>query len=211
MSASEIQEIVENWRDQILGAITGDKQEPYVPWSENNEKPYYTDKPDWDALGAMLLVAACSIYDELVPETIEKYWDFMEHPVIARLSEDQERVWSLFRGTTWWLPISDAFIFRAPLPAEDIATIGTVGGLRKELEQLNALAWQADEKTVLSWIDIEGYPVDGTIDLDGQYSKAGIPEHTQYNTESLAKFAFSIFWKAIQLAEEHQVPILLDY
>ena len=57
----------------------------------------------------------------------------------------------------------------------------------------------------------EGYPVDGTVDSDGQYSKADIPEHTQYDTQSLAKFAFSMFWRAMRFAEEQQVPILLDY
>ena len=41
--------------------------------------------------------------------------------------------------------------------------------------------------------------------------KADIPEHTQYDTQSLAKFAFSMFWRAMRFAEEQQVPILLDY
>ena len=86
-----------------------------------------------------------------------------------------------------------------------------VGGLRKELEKLNQLAWQADEDTILGWADTEGYPVDGTVGPDGQYSKADIPEHTQYDTQSLAKFAFSMFWRAMRFAEEQQVPILLDY
>ena len=94
---------------------------------------------------------------------------------------------------------------------DDTAAIGTVGGLRKELEKLNQLAWQADEDTILGWADTEGYPVDGTVDSDGQYSKADIPEHTQYDTQSLAKFAFSMFWRAMRFAEEQQVPILLDY
>ena len=58
MSPAEIQEIVESWRDQILAAISQPDQPPYIPWLENNEKPYYTGKPDWDAFGAMLLVAA---------------------------------------------------------------------------------------------------------------------------------------------------------
>ena len=44
-----------------------------------------------------------------------------------------------------------------------------------------------------------------------RYSKADIPEHTQYDTQSLAKFAFSMFWRAMRFAEEQQVPILLDY
>ena len=211
MRPAEVQDIVENWRDQILAAIAAPGHEPYTPWPEDNEKPYYTDKPDWDAFGAMLLVAACRTYEEPVPPTVEKDWDFMENPVIARLSGDEERVWSLFRGATWWIPLSDSFLFQGPLPTNDTATIGTVGGLRKELEKLNQLAWQADEKTILSWTETEGYPVDGTVGPNGQYSKADIPEHTQYDTESLAKFAFSMFWQAMCFADEQQVPILLDY
>ena len=97
-----------------------------------------------------------------------------------------------------------------PRPSAHVA-IATLGGLRKELERLNQLAWQADEDTILGWADTEGYPVDGTVDSDGQYSKADIPEHTQYDTQSLAKFAFSMFWRAMRFAEEQQVPILLDY
>ena len=107
--------------------------------------------------------------------------------------------------------LTDAFFFQAPLPTDDLAMIGTVGGLRKGLEKLNQLAWQADGDTILGWADTEGYPVDGAIGPEGQYSKADIPEHTQYDTQSLAKFAFSIFWRAIRFAEEQHVPILLDY
>lgn len=159
----------------------------------------------------MLLVAACRIYEEPVPSTVEKDWIFGEHPLVARLASDEERVWSLFRGATWWLPLSDSFLFQGSLPTDDTAAIATLGGLRKELEKLNQLAWQADEDTILGWADTEGYPVDGTVDSDGQYSKADIPEHTQYDTQSLAKFAFSMFWRAMRFAEEQQVPILLDY
>lgn len=211
LSPAEVQEIVENWRDQILNAISQPDQPAYTPWTENNEKPYYTDKPDWDALGAMLLVAACHTYGDTVPPTVEKGWDFGENPLIVRLAKDKERMWSLFRGATWWLPLSDSFMFRGPLPNDDTAVIGTAGGLRKELEKLNRLAWQADEDTILDWADTEGYPADGTIGPDGQYSKADIMEHTEYDTDSLAKFAFSIFWRAMRFSEEQQVPILLDF
>ena len=181
MSPAEVQAAVENWRDQILSAISQPGQPPYTPWPEDNEKPYYTDKPDWDAFGAMLLVAACHTYNEPVPSTVEKDWSFGEHPLVARLASDEERVWSLFHGATWWLPLADPFFFQAPLPTDDQAMIATLGGLRKELEKLNQLAWQADEDTILGWADTEGYPVDGTVGPDGQYSKADIPEHTQYD------------------------------
>ena len=55
LSPAEVLAAVENWRDQILAAIARPGQEPYTPWPEDNEKPYYTDKPDWDAFGAMLM------------------------------------------------------------------------------------------------------------------------------------------------------------
>ena len=203
-SPDEVQARVEDWRDQILSAISQPGQPPYTPWPEDNEKPYYTDKPDWDAFGAMLLVAACHTYGEPVPPTVEKDWDFWEHPLIARLATDEERVWSLFREATWWLPLADCFLIRGPLPTKSSAVICTVGGLRKELEELNQLAWQADEDTILDWADTEGYPVDGTVGPNGQYSKADIPEHTQYDTQSLAKFAFSMFWRAMRFAKEQQ-------
>ena len=72
LSPAEVQAAVEDWRDQILAAISQPDQPPYTPWPEDNERPYYTDKPDWDAFGAMLLVAACHTYGESVPPTVER-------------------------------------------------------------------------------------------------------------------------------------------
>ena len=211
LDPAEIQDIVENWRDQVIAGISQPDREPYLPWPEDNERPYYTDKPDWDAYGAMLLMAACRTYEEPVPKTVEKGWDFWSHSLIARLAEDPEYVWSLHRGAVWWLPISDGFLFQGPLPNGNPAVIGTLGALRIELEHLNEMAWQADEATSLGGSETEGDPGDGKIDPGSLISRADIDEHTQFDTDSLAKFAFSMFWQALCFAEKQQVPILLDY
>ncbi len=116
LSPAEVQAAVEDWRDQILSAISQPDQPHYTPWPEDNEQPYYTDKPDWDAFGAMLLVAACHTYEEPVPLTVEKDWIFGEHPLVARLASDEERVWSLLRGATWWLPSLTAFYSKGLCP-----------------------------------------------------------------------------------------------
>ena len=63
----------------------------------------------------------------------------------------------------------------------------------------------------LQQLEIIGYPTDGIIPAHGKISRADIQEHTQFDTQSLSKFAFSMFWRAMQFAEEQQVPILLDY
>ena len=206
---AEVRAGMESWRDQVLSAITQPGTEPYKPWTEDNERPYYTEKPDWDAFGAMLLVAACHVYGEPVPETVEKGWDYIAHPLIRRMGEDPAQGWSLLRGAEWWLPIEDTFLFQAPCLNGAQIIMATAGLLRWELEKLNKLAWQADEAAILEWSRTEGYPMDGQIDGAGRLAMG--ETHQVYNTQSLAKFAFSIFWQALNFAQENRVPILLDY
>ena len=71
-SPEEICKFVSKWRDQVVGVIEKDMQKPKsffslfkkkekisLPvWEENNDKDYYTDKPDWSGYGALILVAA---------------------------------------------------------------------------------------------------------------------------------------------------------
>ncbi len=211
MSPAEIQECMERWRDNIVGDISRIRQGSCASWQEDNEKPYFTQKPDWDAFGAMLLVAACSVYGEPVPAVIPKNFRFTEHPLIVRLAQDEERVWSLVRDTDWWLPLEDSIMFGATLPNGSEETVATTGGLRRELEALNDLAWQADEKEILDWSRKEGYPVDGEIGSDGGFVISDDSEHTEYDTQSLAKFSFSVFYQALLFSEKNRVPILLDY
>ena len=211
LSPAEIQAAVEDWRDQILAAISQPNQPHYTPWPEDNERPYYTDKPDWDAFGAMLLVAACHTYEEPVPlDQWRRTGTSGSIPDCPPCIGRGGGCGPCFGARLGGFPSPTASIPR-PSATDDQTMIATLGGPRKELEKLNQLAWQADEDTILGWADTEGYPVDGTVDSDGQYSKADIPEHTQYDTQSLAKFAFSVFWRAMRFAEEQQVPILLDY
>lgn len=88
------------------------------------------------------------------------------------------------------------------------ASISTVASLKAELDIINQLLWNADEKTILEWNHSEGYPTDGTVQ-NGIYQKGTV--HTVYDTESLAKYAFSIFYQAVQFAEKNNVPIILDF
>ena len=39
LDPAEIQDIVENWRDQVIAGISQPDQEPYLPWPEDNERP----------------------------------------------------------------------------------------------------------------------------------------------------------------------------
>lgn len=76
LSPAEIQEDMENYRNQIISAITPEGQPLYAPWVEDNEKPYYTEKPDWDAFGALLIYAAAHKLGQPLPPTVPKGFDF---------------------------------------------------------------------------------------------------------------------------------------
>ena len=149
LSPSEVQAAVENWRYKILNAISQSDQ-LYTPWPEDNQRPYYTDKPDWDAFGAMLLVAACHTYGELVPLTvgirIGFSWIILWSSGLHRM---RSRCCHPVSGGNLVASTNRQLSFPIHLPTDDQTMIATLGGLRKELEKLNHLAWQADEDTIL--------------------------------------------------------------
>ena len=73
---------------------------------------------------------------------------------------------------------------------------------------INQLGWNANTETIMNWSYTEGYPTDGTIQ-SGTVKQLDV--HEIYDTESLAKFAFSVLWQAVIFSEKEQVPIIMDY
>lgn len=209
ISAEEIQEEAARWRDKILRAIAPEGQEPLPAWEENGEKPYYTDKPDWDAYHALLLAAACKTAGQEVPATVDKGLGegFWERPMVKEAAESWKG--ALFAGAELWLPFPESFYFRCPNPLGNEVVIGTTAGLEKELARINDLLWQAGEEEILGWPHTEGYPADAQISPDGKLCR--VAENARYDTLSLAKLAYSLFWQAARFSRENQAPIVLDY
>lgn len=202
---------MEQWRDFILNALTQAGQKNCTPWPEDNERPYYTDKPDWEAWAALQLYAACRYYGQPLPGTIRKNASFADFPIAKRVAEDEELQWSLFLGAEMWLPMEAPLAFQGPMPTGDSVIISTVGLLRRELEDINQKGWNAGAETIRRWSTEEGYPADAVMPDGRPLTKADIAENTEYGTESLAKYAFSMLWQAVDFSDAHQVPILLDH
>lgn len=207
LSPEEVCRIVSGWRDSALEAVKSAAGD-VTPWPENNDRDYFTDKPDWPAFGALLLYAAAKIYGEPYPTTVPKDWDFWQEPLIQRAQGDAQVSWSLFKGAEWWLPLEAPLLFRGQNPVGDTLVLSTAGALMLELLRINELGWKADEEAVLAWAKTEGYPQDGTLH-DGKLEMEQV--HTVYSTVSLARFAYSILWQAAKFSLQHQAPILLDY
>jgi hypothetical protein len=204
----EIQKVVTEWRDLLIERI-GSNLEKKPLWNEDNDiTPYYTDKPDWNAVQALMLYTISKINKQEVPETIEKKYDLFDDDVYNDFIEKYPHI-SVISGDGWWLPFEDVFMFKYFLPTGQEQTFATVGQLKKELEQINSIEWNADEETILKWSDEEGYPVEGTLGPD---KKVNFSEPVEiYNTISLAKFAFSILWQAVKHSEKYGTVIVFDF
>jgi len=203
----QVQDIMCHWRDSVLSVIASSAGQ-MEPWTEDNEAPYWTEKPDWPAYGALLLYAAAKVYGESYPTTVPKNWDYTQEALIQRAQADTQMSWSLFKGAEWWLPVEVPLLLKGETPVGSMIPISTAGALMLELLRINELGWKADEETVLSWMKTEGYPVDATVE---QGNMGTVTEHTQYSTVSLARYAYSILWQAAKFSLQNKVPILLDY
>ena len=207
---SAIQADLQQWSNTVADLLSSSIGASLAAWEEDNEKDYYTNKPDWSGWGAFLLYGACLLYDRPLPPTIQKDWQWQSDPIVALALADGSRNWSLFsQGAEWWLPFDDAFTFRYPAPNGHEITMGTTAALLYELRSINALGWQADDATILGWVQTEGFPVDAESAADGSIRMLDV--HTEYDTQSLAKFACSILYHAVLFSNRHRVPVIMDY
>ena len=204
-----IRDIVSNWADTLAVSI----KPPLTPplWDEKSDCGYFTDKPDWVAFGALVMLQACIELKKPLPEFVRDGWKFYDEPIVKQAME-QRIPNSLLMGTTHWLPIPDEAIYIAKLPTGNEGTISTVSLLKYELEDLNKQLWNADEDTILSWRNDKFYvPLNRkrpklVLGFIQQFKKTD-----RYSTEELAKCAYSMLYQAVKFATENQCPIVLDY
>lgn len=207
VSVAEMITVVHQWQEQLQNVLQHSGVPKFEIWQEDNEKAYYTEKPDWDAYGALLLMTSAKALKKNVPEEYPKGMDF-NHPLTNQAQKKCFHQWALYRGVCYFLPHSENLLFDWYLANGKEASFATIRTLREELTTINQLCWNADENTIHGWYENEGYPTDFVF-ANGQCKK--VADHNVYDTESLAKFAFSILYKALIFAEENAVPIIFDF
>lgn len=208
----QIHEAVSQWISGLAADLDSvNPSQSHQMWDDNNEGEYFTDKPDWEAYGALLLLLACHIQNHPLPEYVENDWSAFCNPIVKECMSQDPSI-SLLSNVVIWLPIAEEAIFRATLPTGNEARISTLALLRQELEEINQAIWKADEQTILSWRNDKYY-----IPIKPQKSKslfgilASKNRGDKFRTEELAQCAFSILYQAVDFAIEHRVPLLLDY
>ena len=211
---NEVREMMCQWRDYIVAGI--DPSLPPQFWNENGEGAYFTDNPGWEAFGALILLHVCSLYDCPFPEYIGNGWCVYDEPVVKNAME-QDGASSLLSNISLWVSIPKKLIFTSASPTGEEETFSTIVKLRQELEDMNRKLWQADEATILSWRKDKYYePIIEVIEEEyksffGLIRKSRKIQKEKYRTEDLAQCAYSILYQAVKFAEEHHVPLILDY
>lgn len=209
-TATETENQVRLWQEQLVNALKSSGAKEVKVWQDDHDtKPYYTHKPDWDALGALLLYATGNLLKVRYPKDYKKNTNYHDVLKLMGVHTTSYKQWSLFNDVCHYLPIEERLVFKYPLPNGRENMLSTVACLKYELEKINEAGWKADEATILEWVNTEGYPVEGQISGNGLLRF--LPKRNVYSTESLAKFAFSILWQAVKFAEKEQVTIVLDY
>jgi len=176
---------------------------PDADWPEEVDLPYWTDKPDWDGYGGVVLLAA---YDEQpdaprsstkgllrkkeIPDEARS-WE--RSPAYAAAKRHPRRYPSLLGGAEWWLPVSRTEpTFEVERPNGDDVLASTVDQLWSELTTLNERTLRlgpAERATALE----EGPPGPG-----GSVAAVG-------------RFGLAVFLELCEKAVEHRQPLLLDY
>lgn len=213
--SAEIKEICETmcaWRDSFAAAVEPHRSGPL--WDEEHGGGYFTDKPNWGAYGALVMLQACRFMHRPLPEYVDVTWDAFQDPLVK---EAAARAFpsTLLANVRIWIPAHDTFICDpATMPTGEEAAASTVEFLSRELDELNRERWQADEATIRSWKDEKFYvPVNHKKPplLFGLFRTPVKGSKERYRTEDLAQCAFSMLWQAVQFATENRVPIILDF
>ncbi len=100
-------------------------------------------------------------------------------------------------------------MFDYVLPNSAESPLATSALLLAELKQYNDFEWNADRDTIISWSTTEGYPADAMYSRENGYEEMEL--HEIYETESLAKFAFSILWQGAEFSLAHGTVIVYDF
>lgn len=98
----QIKDAVCNWSDGLAAVFNPPLPTPL--WNENCDCGYYTDKPDWEAFGALILLQACLSLQLPLPEYIKCGWNAYDDPIVKKaFSQPVDN--SLLSNVEVWLPI----------------------------------------------------------------------------------------------------------
>lgn len=181
------------WRSTLEQTYFNAPDSPRLDWDESPERPYFTDKPDWDGYAALMLHAAYAMRPEGErPEDIPDDW--RNDPVYLAAMEGgvANNHCSFIMYPELWLPGDFGFLFmHEDLKGREIVLAATEA-LRANLHGLNGHTFQAEPETVARWLN-------------------GDVQEAENRFEAHARHGFAIFLYLAEQAAANALPMTLDY
>jgi hypothetical protein len=210
--AEEIQQAVAAWCAALSQGLAAHGQGP-LTWNEDNEQPYFTDRPAWEGYSALLVWAAHDEHPDIpLPSTVPRSW--ADDPAFERSTEKEfgSRYRTILEPQLW-LPADFPFLFDFPtLTSEHPSRIGSTFALRRELDDL---ADRTGEK--MRQLKGERPPEPPPVTkkpgliarLFGRQRPAPLPAGP--GLAETAEFSLQIFRDLAGNACEHRLPIMLHF
>jgi hypothetical protein len=187
----EVRAFVLTWQSGLNRALAQQLDSP-LTWPEDDEQPYFTDRPDWLGYAGLMLWAAYAEHPQLHrPSHISDDWP--NDPALAASNNDafDSCYGHLLYGVELWLPRAFDFNFRTEDAFNNETFVGSSHALLRQLDHLNRATWNADRAMVRGWRD---------------KSPA-----SQSPLEDTAQYGFSIFLEMAERSVAYNLPMKLDY
>ena len=198
------------WRDQLQAGL-GSLIDRRLNWLGSSHGDYFTDKPGWDGRNGVVLLAAQREFPTMslppvVPAAIERtaLWDLvvdahMSGPGLAtrlagrlfrRVERPRPNPYGHIYFPEMWLPVEMEPIVEATTLTGQVAPIGSIPRLRRQLEALNSASFVGSDEDLEAW---SGDLVD------------------EPTFEQSAKAGLATWLRLARIAEERHLPMVLDY
>ncbi len=195
---TEVKKAVTAWQRGLVEAVGGDEA-----WPEDADLPYWTDKPDWDGYGGLVLLAAYDEKPDLRPGGRTGFFskrtpadsprEFSESGAYKEAAKSPGRYPSLLAGVEWWLPLSKGpSVFSTQRVTGQPTLMGRVDQLVVELQTM-ARSLGLDRAEDLERVRQEG------------------PPSSASDIATSGRFGLAVFHALALTAQRERQPLLLDY
>ncbi len=191
MDKDEVRSVVETWQGNLINAVAVNGVQVHQ-WPESDDLPYFTDKPDWSGLYA--LIAWAVHVEQPGLEKPEQTPDvFNDEPYKQAMSASEDSQFrSLMMCAEFYVPSEKPFSVRAPGPNGDEVSLATTCGLHDDLIAVNEASWGVDASAIDAWRQNE-------------------PEPGVSAFEAEARFGWAVMMQLTRQAIEYKLPMKLDY
>ncbi len=188
---AEARALVEGWRRGLARAIADDLHGQTLDWSEDDDRPFFSGRPDWVGQAALVYLAAYAEHPEMRrPRKLGRDWTDDPAWQASAAAEDATPYQQVLFPELW-LPLDLDFVFTAEDPAGNEVTIGSVPHLLKALHALAAATFGGTESDWAAWRAAGPGPL-GDFDAN-------------------ARFGLAMALDLVAKAAEHRLCVTLDY